>query len=124
MRSGGDPDGICSTSRRSAGPGKIPTVGRPSDTVADVDQEQARKAAEDRLRQQAGFKKTIGGFLITIVASVVIWALTGQGYFWPVWVVLGLGLATAGMAWSAYGPREKTPSQAEVEEEARKFEDR
>ena len=100
------------------------TAGRPSDTVAPVDQEQARKAAEDRLRQQAGFKKTVGGFLITIVASVVIWALTGQGYFWPVWVVLGLGLATAGMAWSAYGPREKTPSQAEVEEEARKFEDR
>lgn len=102
----------------------ILTAGRPSDTVAAVDQDQARKAAEDRLQQQAAVKKTVGGFLITILASIVIWALTGQGYFWPVWVILGLGLATAGMAWSAYGPREKTPSQAEIEEEARKFEDR
>lgn len=89
-----------------------------------MEQEQARKAAEDRLRQQAAVKKTVGGFLITIVASIVIWALTGQGTFWPVWVILGLGLATAGMAWSAYGPRDRTPSQAEIDEEARKFEDR
>lgn len=104
--------------------GQVLKAGRPRDTVAPVERDQARKAAEDRLRQQASVKRTVGGFLITIVASIVIWALTGQGYFWPVWVILGLGLATAGMAWSAYGPREKTPSQAEVEEEARKFEDR
>ena len=85
--------------------------------------EQARKAAEERLQQQAGFKKMVGGFLITIVVTVVIWALTGQGYFWPAWVILGLGLATAASGWSAYGPRQKTPSQEEIDAEAKKFED-
>jgi len=88
-----------------------------------MDETQARKAAEERLNAQAGFKKTVGSFLVVILIAVVIWALTGQGYFWPAWVILGVGLATAGMAWSAYGPREKGPSQSEIEEEARKYED-
>jgi hypothetical protein len=24
---------------------------------------------------------------------VLIWAMTGAGYFWPMWVMLGLGIA-------------------------------
>jgi signal transduction histidine kinase len=35
--------------------------------------------------------------------ATVVWALTGGGYYWPVWVWLGLGLPFAfhlGMAWS------------------------
>ncbi len=84
--------------------------------------QQQKKAAEERLNSQAGFKKMVGGFLIVIVISIVIWALTGQGDFWPIWVMLGLGIATAFSAWSAYGPRAKGPSQTEIEEEAKKFE--
>lgn len=40
----------------------------------------------------------------------------------PSWVMLGLGVATAFSGWSAYGPGSKGPSQAEIEEEAKKFE--
>jgi uncharacterized membrane protein len=87
-----------------------------------MDETAAKTAAEERLNSQAGFKKMVGGFLIVIVISIVIWALTGQGDFWPIWVMLGLGIATAFSAWSAYGPRAKGPSQAEIEEEAKKFE--
>ena len=87
-----------------------------------MDETAAKKAAEERLNSQAGFKKMVGGFLIVIVISIVIWALTGQGDFWPIWVMLGLGIATAFSAWSAYGPRAKGPSQAEIEEEAKKVE--
>ncbi|MFM8519673.1 MAG: 2TM domain-containing protein [Solirubrobacterales bacterium] len=88
-----------------------------------MDETKAHKAAQERLQQQAGFKKMVGGFLILIIIAVVIWALTGQGDFWPVWLILGLGIATAFSAWSAYGPREKAPSQAAIDEEARKFEE-
>ena len=88
-----------------------------------MDETQARKAAEERLKQQAGFKKMVGGFLVLIVVMVIIWAVAGQGYFWPIWVIFGLGIATIFSAWSAYGPRDKAPSQSKIEEEARKFED-
>jgi DUF1707 SHOCT-like domain len=31
-------------------------------------------------------------FVLTSVLLVAIWALTGAGYFWPVWPILGWGL--------------------------------
>jgi hypothetical protein len=36
----------------------------------------------------------------------VIWAVSGAGYFWPVWVLGGWGLGVAFTAYKAYGPRE------------------
>ena len=60
--------------------------------------------------------------LVTIVV-VVVWALTGQGYFWPGWVMFGLAFGVAANAWGAYGPREKLPTEEEIDAEARKFRD-
>ena len=42
--------------------------------------------------------------LLSAILLVAIWALDGQGYFWPAWAMLGLGVAvllesTAGWAW-------------------------
>ena len=34
-------------------------------------------------------------FIATSVLLVAIWALTGAGYFWPVWPILGWGLFVA-----------------------------
>jgi fatty acid desaturase len=34
----------------------------------------------------------VRAFLATAVLLVAIWALTGAGYFWPVWPILGWGL--------------------------------
>jgi hypothetical protein len=42
--------------------------------------------------------------------------------FWPIWVILGTGIATLFMGWSAFGPRSTGPTQAEVDAEAKKFE--
>ena len=41
---------------------------------------------------------------LAAVLVISIWALTGQGYFWPAWAWLGLGVVvlldlTAGWAW-------------------------
>ena len=82
-----------------------------------------RELAVASLKKKAGFKRTAVTFVIIWVLLIVIWAVTGQGYFWPIWVIFGLGIATIFSAWSAYGPRDKAPSQSKIEEEARKFED-
>ena len=45
---------------------------------------------------------------LTAVLLVAIWALTGQGYFWPAWAWLGLGtpvLLDAGAVWAWRHPR-------------------
>jgi hypothetical protein len=53
--------------------------------VADLPQpDGARRAAREH--------SDLAGFLATSVLLVAIWALTGMGYFWPVWPILGLGV--------------------------------
>jgi hypothetical protein len=37
-------------------------------------------------------------WIATSVLLVAIWALTGMGYFWPVWPILGWGVFVVGPA--------------------------
>lgn len=53
--------------------------------VADLPQPDAARGAV-RERSQ------LGGLLATSMLLVAIWALTGMGYFWPVWPILGWGV--------------------------------
>jgi len=36
------------------------------------------------------------GYLAVMALLVAVWALTGAGYFWPVWPALGWGVALMG----------------------------
>lgn len=43
-------------------------------------------------------------FVIINTMLVAIWAITSfGGYFWPVWPILGWGVAVAFHAWATYG---------------------
>ena len=58
-------------------------------------------------------RKTVRAILIPYLATnvllVLIWALTGMGYFWPIWVIVSWGFAVvmsiAKVAGSNGGPR-------------------
>ncbi len=88
-----------------------------------TDQSDVRKAAESRLKQQAGFKRMIGGFVIIWIASTAIWAISGAGFFWPVFVIFGTGIAALFSGWAAYGPRDTGPSEQQIDAEMKKFGD-
>jgi Domain of unknown function (DUF1707) len=47
-------------------------------------------------------KRDLRPFVATSILLVAIWALTGAGYFWPVWPILGWGFFAVGPA--AWGP--------------------
>lgn len=85
------------------------------------DNEALRHAAEKRLKDQSGFWRVLGIFAIVWLILTAVWALAGGGYFWPVWAIFGMSIALAFIAWGAFGPREKIPTDAEVEEEMRRF---
>jgi signal transduction histidine kinase len=60
-----------------------------------------RLAGESRaLAIQAGVSTLLIGFF------VAVWAITGGGYFWPVWPALGLGLLVGGHAAVVYARRQ------------------
>ncbi len=86
------------------------------------DLDEAHKAAEARLSAQRAFWTTLGAFVLVWIACTITWAISGAGMFWPIWVIFGTGIATLVMAWNAFGPRNTGPSQAQVDEEAKKFE--
>jgi Domain of unknown function (DUF1707) len=76
-------------------------------TAADLAPLVADLPAEERLAREplraerpapwhrAG-KGDLRAFVATSVLLVAIWALTGAGYFWPVWPILGWGVFALG----------------------------
>jgi hypothetical protein len=69
------------------------------------DGEGRRKAAVKRLKDKRDFKSHVVVYVIVNTLLVVIWALSGAGYFWPIWTIVGWGIGLAFHAWNAYFER-------------------
>jgi hypothetical protein len=54
------------------------------------------------------------GPLVTL-ALLVAWAVTGRGYFWPVWPMLGMSIALLVAIWRAYGPTLRPLAETDLE---------
>lgn len=80
-----------------------------------------RAAAIKRINAKRNFVRTLGIFVIIWVILTGVWALSGGGYFWPGWAIFGMGIALLFMGWGAYGPAERAPSEAEINDEMRKM---
>ena len=90
-----------------------------------ADQDTVHKAAKERLQAQQQFKKMMGGFVVLWIFMIAVWALSGAGYFWPAWVIIGTLFAGFALGWRAYGPRQVgpgEPTEAQIDAEAKKFE--
>jgi len=46
---------------------------------------------------------TLTGPLVTALL-LALWAVTGAGYFWPIWPMLGMSIAVLIALWRAFGP--------------------
>jgi 2TM domain-containing protein len=78
-----------------------------------------REQAIQRLKMKQDFKGIVAGGLFAVVVTVVIWALGEGGYFWPVWVCLGVAIAAVAQGWKAYGPSNRI-TEADVQREMEK----
>jgi 2TM domain len=45
---------------------------------------------------------------------VGIWAMTGGGYFWPIWLILGWGIGVFFHGWDVYA---RPPSEERIRRE-------
>ena len=73
---------------------------RPGTMNSTSDPERADERAQAR-RDAIAF--TISGPIVTVLL-LVVWAVTGQGYFWPLWPMLGMSIVLLVALWRAYGP--------------------
>ncbi|MGH2968749.1 MAG: 2TM domain-containing protein [Solirubrobacteraceae bacterium] len=60
-------------------------------------------ATERALARRDAIALTCTGPLVTAIL-LVVWAMTGAGYFWPVWPMLGMSIALVVALWRAFGP--------------------
>ena len=86
-------------------------------TGSDTGDDALRQRAVQRLRKKAEFRSHLTSYVLVNGALVVIWALTGAGYFWPIWPILGWGVGIGFHAWETYGHPNRGPSEDDIRRE-------
>ena len=57
-----------------------------------MDDDELRKRAVKRIKEKREFGTHMVAYVVVNGFFIGIWALTGHGYFWPAWVLLGWGI--------------------------------
>jgi hypothetical protein len=78
--------------------------------------EHARELAIQRLKLKQDFKGMVAGGGLAVLVCILVYLLGDDGYFWPVWVILGVGIAVVVQGWKAYGPSNRI-TEADVRQE-------
>jgi hypothetical protein len=86
-------------------PTPLPNPGSASDHPAAsaqdpsaVERAQARKRLQDRRK----ILSDVVSYVVINAFLVVVWLMSGGGYFWPGWVMAGWGLLLVLHAWEVY----------------------
>jgi heme O synthase-like polyprenyltransferase len=81
-----------------------------------------RKQARKRLQKRRDFSAHVVSYLVVNAMLIGIWAITGAGYFWPAWVLLGWGVGLALNAWDVFFRRAIT--EADIDREMKRSQGR
>ena len=76
-----------------------------------------RKLAVSRLKKKRDFSTHVVIYVIVNAMLVGIWAVTGAGFFWPVFPILGWGIGVGANAWDVYGRKPITEDEVRRETE-------
>lgn len=80
-----------------------------------------RQRAVASLKAKQGFWRSLGTWVVLSIFFVLIWALTGMGYFWPAWPIAGIAIGVAFSAFSAYGPARGALTESKIQDEMRRL---
>ena len=83
--------------------------------------DEIREIATKRVRAKRGFYWHLVVYAIINLMLIAIWYFTGQGYFWPGWVLLGWGIALILNAVSVFAGGDIGSERAAIEKEIEKI---
>lgn len=78
---------------------------------AASERERARRVLETKRK----FRGDLAAYVVVNLFLIVVWLLTGHGYFWPAWVLAGWGVFVALDGWNAYLRRPITEEDVDAE---------
>ena len=88
-----------------------------SSEIGGAEGDGLRERALSRLKKKRDFHIHLLIFVMVNAFLVTIWAMTGSGFFWPIFPMVGWGIGLVANAWDAYGRDVPTESQIEHEME-------
>ena len=74
------------------------------DEIAGLSTDEVGRRAITRLRARAGFWTHLLIFTTVNTFIVVIWAVVGGGFFWPVFPIVLWAIGLIANAWDVFGP--------------------
>ena len=80
-------------------------------------EQELRKLAVSRLKKKRDFSTHVVIYIIVNAMLVGIWAVTGAGFFWPIFPILGWGIGVGANAWDVYGRKPITEDEVARETE-------
>lgn len=80
-------------------------------------EEELRERAITRLKKKRDFRGHVFIYVAVNTMLVVIWAVTGAEFFWPIFPILGWGVGVAANAWDVYGRKEISEDEIRRETE-------
>jgi hypothetical protein len=86
-------------------------------TADDRTEPTARGLAIKRVKDKRDFTTHAVTYLVVNTFLILVWYLSGAGYFWPGWVLAGWGIGLVLNGWEVYG--RKPISEADIEREMR-----
>jgi hypothetical protein len=87
----------------------------------DIERAQAVKD----LKRRRDFAGSVGGWASVSAITTGVWFATGaDGYFWPIWPMLGIGIGVVSQAAALWGPAKKEITEADIAAQMRKREAR
>lgn len=67
--------------------------------------EERRAAAVKRIEARRDVRRHLALYVLVNAMPVLIWAMSGAGYFWPVWAIAGWGIGLGFHAYDAFFQR-------------------
>jgi hypothetical protein len=78
----------------------------------------ARAAARKRIEKRRGLQGGMVAYVVVNAFLVLVWAMTGAGYFWPAWIIAGWGV---GMLLGLWDYLRGPVTDADVDDEVRRM---
>ena len=87
------------------------------EATGESTQPSLREQAIKQLKKKQDFRTHVFMYVAVNAFLVVIWAVTSDGFFWPIFPILGWGIGLAANAWDVYGTTPPTEEEIRREEE-------
>jgi hypothetical protein len=85
------------------------------DALPERNDHSIRDRALERIEKKREFHAHLLAYVLVNAMLIGIWAVTGAGFFWPVFPLLGWGIGIGFQAWDTY--RLGEPSEQQIQRE-------